>query len=123
MKHAVLALALSASLALPGCVIIDADEDDGYSASYSSPGGRTVNGALVGDDTVSIWVRSNGCTSKGDFSFDVDRGSDDVYSVEFRREDPDNCRRATFSEQLTWSFEELRIPEGSVVEIEHAVRG
>ncbi len=114
--------ALALTLALPACVIIDADEGD-FSGDFERTSSRTVQGALVEADTVSIWVRSNGCSSKGDFSFDVDRESDDAYSVEFRREAPDNCRRATFREQLTWSFDELSIPTGSVVEIEHTVRG
>lgn len=114
--------ALALALALPACVIIDADEGD-FTGDYERTSSRTVQGALVEADTVSIWVRSNGCTSEADFSFDVDRESGGLYSVEFRRMDPDNCRAATTSERLNWSFEQLNIPAGSQVSIDHAVRG
>ncbi|MEL6754777.1 MAG: hypothetical protein AAFO57_12175 [Pseudomonadota bacterium] len=121
MKHLAVAAALAATLVLPGCVIIDADEDD-YSAEFSTSSSRTVHGALVDADKVSIWVRSSGCTSEQDFSFDVDRESDRSYSVEFRRDEPDTCRRAPFSKQLTWTLDELGIPENASVMVDHAVK-
>ncbi|MEM9738281.1 MAG: hypothetical protein AAF829_00280 [Pseudomonadota bacterium] len=121
MKATYAAAALTIAMTLPGCVIIDADDDD-FTADYESTSSRTVHGALVMDDAVSIWVSSNGCTSEGDFSFDVDREAGNLFSVEFRRDDRDNCRAATTTEKLSWSFEALNIPEGSRVIIEHAVR-
>ena len=122
MKPFYATAALALTLALPACVIIDADEGD-FSGDFERTSSRTVQGALVEADTVSIWVRSNGCTSQEDFSFDVDRRSGGLYSVEFRRMDPDNCRAATTSEKLSWSFGQLNIPVGSQVMIEHAVQG
>ncbi|MEM1152028.1 MAG: hypothetical protein AAGI03_16030, partial [Pseudomonadota bacterium] len=116
------ATALTLGLALPGCVIIDADDGELTSEFDRTTSARTVQGALIADETVSIWVRSNGCTSEADFSFDVDRESGTLYSVEFRREDPDTCRAAATSKKLNWSFDELNIPAGSQVSIKHSVR-
>ncbi|MEL6569124.1 MAG: hypothetical protein AAFQ22_11945 [Pseudomonadota bacterium] len=121
MKPFFAAAALATAIALPGCVIIDADEDD-FTADFERTSSRTVHGALVEENAVSIWVRSNGCTSEADFSFDVDRESDRLYSVEFRRDDADTCRAAPTIEQLSWTFDRLNIPEGSRVIMKHAVR-
>ena len=116
-----LAPALLALPLLAGCVIIDADEGD-FSSDFDSYGAGSVFGATVHQSHVTFQVTSNGCTDRSYFEVDVDRHSGDRYSLELDRIRPDNCRALIADGvEVSWSFDELGLPQGASVEIDNPV--
>jgi hypothetical protein len=113
-KFAVVAAAGAASLALGGCVIVDADVSDaGWDHDFGYVLGAEVSPR--GPD-ISITAHSNGCTNKEDFRPVVRERDHDRFDVGFRRTREDNCR-ALMPEgrTMTWSFAELGIPRDARV--------
>lgn len=110
-------------VALPACVIIDADEEALHSDWDGSRSYGALKGADVTGNAVTVRVSSNGCTTKEFIGTDIRRMGDDRFSVGFYREKEDYCR-ANLPEgiALTWSFAELGIPDGADVSIRNTVR-
>ena len=79
-------------VALSGCIVIDADEEDLHSELAISPHYGTIKAADITGDTVTVRVSSNGCTTKEFIGTDVRRMNGDRFSVGFYREKEDYCR-------------------------------
>jgi hypothetical protein len=108
--------------ALGGCVIVDADVQEGDWSRFS---GGLLYGAEVstrGPSEVSITARSNGCTQKEHFRPDIDRESSNRFRVRFERTTEDNCKAfVPEGKRMTWSFSELGIPSDAQVVIANRV--
>lgn len=121
-RLAILAAAGAASLALGGCVVVDADVHD---AGWDWDGDF---GYVLGADVsargpeITITAHSNGCTNKEDFRPVVRDRGDGRFNVGFRRTREDNCK-ALMPEgrTMTWSFAELNIPYDARVMIMNPV--
>jgi hypothetical protein len=109
-------LAAASAAMLGGCVIVDAevrdhhwnDGEDGYGYIY---------GAEISERTqeITITVRSNGCTERGDFDVDVDRDGD-RFNIGFQRERKDNCKALVpEGRRLTWTYGELGLPRYATI--------
>ena len=110
MKRIAILAATAATIALGGCVIVDADDRGGdFGYLYAAEvGGREAE--------VSIVAHSNGCTQKEDFDHVVRRHDDNEFHVGFRRERADNCKALVpDGKRMTWSFAELGIPRDARV--------
>jgi hypothetical protein len=107
-----------AAAILSGCIIVDADvreTDWGAHGDFGYLYGAEVSGR---DPEITIIVRSNGCTEKGDFDFVVRNRGDDEFDVGFRRERQDNCTALVpEGRRMTWTFAELGIPRQARVMI------
>ena len=116
-----ISLVCAGALALGGCVYIDADGANIDGHDWSHDGGFYGAEVTVGDEIV-MTAASNGCTSKADFAADVDHDHG-VYEVEFERIKPDHCK-AYIPEgvKLSWTYQELDIPPGARVVVEHFAR-
>lgn len=125
-----IALASLACLAplLGGCVIIaDGHDDPGldFDVTTRSSGGQagSVFGAVILPGSIEYRVSSNGCTDKESFEVAVRPRADDRYAVRLERTRTDNCRALLRDGVVvSYSFEELGLPEGADVEIENPVR-
>lgn len=111
------------SLPLAGCVIVDADVQEGDWSRMS--GGGLLYGAEVsvrGPGEVSIVAHSNGCTQKEDFHADVNGEGNNTFRVRFERTKEDNCKALVpEGRRMTWSYAELGIPQGARVTISNRV--
>lgn len=90
-------------------------------AVYSSPDAGMVElepllGAEVRADALMIRVASNGCTSKGDFVFFVERQGDKA-AVAFGRKRIDVCKAAPQPLEIAFSYEELGLKPSQAVAI------
>jgi len=108
--------------ALGGCVIVDADVQEGDWSRFS---GGLLYGAEIsarGPSEVSIIAHSNGCTQKEHFRPDIDRESSNRFRVRFERTTEDNCKAfVPEGKRMTWSFSELGIPSDAQVVIANRV--
>lgn len=113
--------ALGSALFLGGCVIVDADEHvradwDGH-RSYGE-----LMGADVANGVVTARVTSNGCTTKEFIGTDVDKTGDNRFTVGFFREREDYCKAyLPDGVALSWTFEELGIPQDAAVRIRNDI--
>lgn len=102
---------------LSGCIYIDAEDAGGYhvSTQFGLEDLRAVN---ITADTVTIRIDSNGCTSKDKIDVDVDQDGRNEYELAFERVGEDLCR-AYFPDgvELSWTYDELEIPEGAYVRV------
>lgn len=126
VKTATAAALLAAPLMLGGCVIAVSedgfDSDFDHHADFDRSAG-SVFGADVTADAVTFRVTSNGCTDQSYFDVDVDRRGEGRYDVTIERREADKCRALLQDGvELTWTFDELRIPEGADVRIGNQVR-
>lgn len=124
MKQIATAIALSAALALGGCVVVATDEglDFDHDIDFDNDIG-TVFGADIAADVVTFRVTSNGCTDETYFDIDVDRHGDDKYSIGIMRTQPDRCRALLRDGvEVSWSYDDLGIPAGADVRVENQVR-
>ena len=114
---------LASSAFLAGCIYIDAEDDGGYQiiTQFGLPDLRAVN---IGDTGVTIRMDSNGCTNKETVEASVDQDGRNEYEIGFDRTREDNCR-AYFPNgvELTWSYDELGIPEGAHVRVLNDIAG
>jgi hypothetical protein len=116
---------MGATLAMPlaGCVIVDADVQEGDWSRMS--GGGLLYGAEVsvrGPGEVSIVAHSNGCTQKEDFRADVDGEGNNTFRVRFERTREDNCKALVpEGKRMTWSYGELGVPQGAKVIVSNRV--
>lgn len=113
--------AAGAALFLGGCVIVDADEhvraDWGGDRSYGE-----LMGADVTNGIITARVTSNGCTTKDFIGADVDKTGDNRFSVGFYRERQDYCEAyVPEGVELSWTFEELGIPQDAAVRIRNDI--
>jgi hypothetical protein len=119
------AVALIAGLSLPlsGCLIVDADVQEGAFSGYS--GGGLLYGAEVsvrGPGDLTIVAHSNGCTQKEDFRAEVDSEGSNSWRVRFERTREDNCKALVpEGKRMSWSYAELGIPAGARVVISNRV--
>ena len=115
-SQAIIGLALSAAL-VTGCVYIDAEDAGGYhiATQFGLPDLRAVD---IGESSVTIRMDSNGCTNKETVEADVDQDGRNEYEIAFDRIKEDHCR-AYFPNgtELTWTYQELDIPEGAYVRV------
>lgn len=112
---------LFGAFALSGCVIVDADEHVRADWSGERDYGELM-GADVSADVITVRVTSNGCTTKDFIGANVNKSGDDRFSVGFYREREDYCRAyLPDGVSLSWTFEELGIPDGAVVRIRNDV--
>jgi hypothetical protein len=121
-KFGILAVAGMASLALGGCVVVDADVHDtgwDWDGDFGYVLGADVSAR---GPEVSITAHSNGCTNKEDFRPVVRDRGEARFNVGFRRIREDNCK-ALMPEgrTMTWSFAELGIPRDARVMIMNPV--
>ncbi|MEL6323330.1 MAG: hypothetical protein AAFQ84_03765 [Pseudomonadota bacterium] len=121
MKFQITGAVVAAAL-LGGCVIIDAD-DDSFTADWDSNDNfGTVYGADVSDSTVTFNVTDNGCTDRSFFDVRV-FGNDDDFEVGLKRTRQDYCKALNpDGAVVSWSFQELGIPDGAKVRILNSVR-
>lgn len=122
---AALALACATPL-LAGCIIIDGDDDGSgidYDMSVSSRELGSVYGASVLPNRVEYRVTSNGCTDEESFDVKVRDRGDDRYALELSRVRADNCRAYLVEGVVvSYSFEQLGLPENADVAILNPVR-
>lgn len=111
-----LTLAAAASL-LSACIYVDAEDDGGYQVitQFGLPDLKAVD---IGEADVTIRMSSNGCTNKETVEASVDQDGRNEYEVAFDRTREDNCR-AYFPNgvALSWTYQELGIPEGAYVRV------
>ncbi|MEL7130025.1 MAG: hypothetical protein AAGK23_10785 [Pseudomonadota bacterium] len=122
MKFQIASAALGAVL-LGGCVIIDADDADFTSDWDSKSGFGTVFAADVAGDTISFTVSDNGCTDRGFFDLRVFSEDEDEFEVGLKRTRQDYCK--VYNPEgatVTWSFQEVGIPNGAEVTVLNRVR-
>ena len=116
-------LALAATISLSACVYIDADDASSFhvETQFGLPDLRAVD---IGEDAVTIRIDSNGCTNKETIAASVDQDGRNEYEIAFDRVKEDNCR-AYFPNgiELTWTYDELDIPEGAYVRVLNDVAG
>lgn len=119
---AMFAAAAIGLVALSGCVIaVDGDHDVHSNWDMDRDYG-TLKGADVSANAVTARVTSNGCTTKDFIGTDVRKSGDDSFTVGFFREKQDYCRAMLpDGVALTWSFEELGIPEGAEVRVRNKI--
>lgn len=105
-----------AAAMLSGCVIVAADVRDhdwGHDGDFGYLYGAEVSTRSA---EVTITARSNGCTQKEDFDYEVHNRGDDTFDVGFRREHPDNCKALVpEGRRMTWTFAELGLPRDASV--------
>ena len=114
-------VAASSALFLGGCVIVDADEHVRADWSSDRSYGELM-GADVTNGIVTARVTSNGCTTRDFIGADIDKTGDNRFSVGFYRERQDYCE-AYMPEgvELSWTFEELGIPQSAAVRIRNDI--
>jgi hypothetical protein len=105
-------LLIAGSLLLSGCVT---------KAVYSSPDAGMVElepllSASVAEGSLTIRVKSNGCTAREDFAWFVERKAN-RYAVAFGRKKIDACKAVARPLDLTWTFAELGLPKGAAVAV------
>ncbi|WP_292030698.1 hypothetical protein [Brevundimonas sp. UBA2416] len=103
---------IAAPLALAGCTT---------TALYASPDAGMVElepllSAGVAADSLTIRVMSNGCTTKADFAWFVERKAG-RYAVAFGRKKIDACKAMARPLDLTWTYGELGLPSGAAVAV------
>ena len=118
---ALVAAGLGSLLLLGGCIIVDADEHVRSDWEGSRNYGELM-GADVANGVVTARVTSNGCTTKDFIGTDIDKTGDNRFAVGFYRERQDYCE-AYMPEgvALSWTFEELGIPQDAAVRIRNEV--
>ena len=113
----------ASSLVLSACIYVDAENDRGFhfETQFGLPDLRAVD---IGEDAVTIRMNSNGCTNKDTVEASVDQDGRNEYEIAFDRTREDNCR-AYFPNgvELTWTYEELRIPDGAYVRVLNDISG
>jgi len=90
-------------------------------AVYSSPDAGMVElepliAASVAEGSLTIRVMSNGCTTKADFAWFVERKAN-RYAVAFGRKKIDACKAVARPVDLTFGFAELGLPTGAAVAV------
>lgn len=70
-----------------------------------------LRGLKINDDTLELFVTSNGCTTKDDFVIQVNTGFTDVSPVELAviRVRPDNCKMQSNVFQIVFTRSELGV--------------
>ncbi len=120
-KTATLLGAITLCATMSGCVYVHADGEN-FDMNDWDHGGAIYGSQVSANNTSTITSASNGCTSKEDYAVDVDR-DDGEYGLEFDGINEDVCRAfVRDGVELTWTFQELGIPPGSRVAIEHFSR-
>ena len=110
IKSIAMTAALASSLALGGCLVVDADITERH---WDSDNYGYLLGADIGarGPEISITAQSNGCTQKEHFEPTVRDRGDARFDVGFRRIKPDNCKALVpDGRSMTWTFSELGIP-------------
>ncbi|WP_084420256.1 hypothetical protein [Henriciella litoralis] len=122
-KLAIVGLMAASPVVLGACVIVDADEHTAASWDLDRDYG-SLKGAEVSANQITARVSSNGCTTKDFIGTDVRKSGDDSFTVGFFREKQDYCRaNLPDGVELSWSFEELGIPNGADVSVRNRVGG
>lgn len=71
---------------------------------------------VIDDDILVVHADTQGCTSRADFTIDVEQYDRDIYTVSLTRHQPDRCvRELPWGVQLGFGFEELGVPAGGRV--------
>lgn len=109
-------------LALPlmtACVYIDAEDDSRASYNIKTQFGiPALMAADIQTDTITIRIDSNGCTTKESLEADVDQDGKNEYEIAFDRLKEDRCRAyLPDGITLTYTYDELDIPEGAYVRV------
>jgi len=107
-------LFLLAAMALGGCATVSPPKVSPAPATFGEL--EPLYSAQAGRDALTIQVSSNGCTSKADFAFYVQRRGEAVV-LAFGRKRVDVCKSfAQGKTALSFSWEELGLtPRGPVV--------
>lgn len=111
------------ALALAGCVIIDADDEDprGHADVSDAPAPEQLYAAAIGPEAITIRVSSGGCTDRASFTPNVMRAGEG-WRVAFRRAAPDRCKAfLADGVELAWSRAELGLPDGARVVVVNEV--
>lgn len=123
MRTRTFVASLIALPALSACIYIDAEDSGGFhvATQFGLPDLKSVD---IGETDVTIRMPSNGCTNKDTVEASVDQDGKNEYEVAFDRIKDDNCR-AYFPNgiELTWSYDELGIPEGTYVRVLNDIAG
>ena len=110
IKSIAMTAALASSLALGGCLVVDADITERH---WDSDDYGYLLGADIGarGPEITITAQSNGCTQKEHFEPTVRDRGDARFDVGFRRTKPDTCKALVpDGRSMTWTFSELGIP-------------
>ena len=100
-----------AALALCGCATARVEAPPGAGFAELEP----VYAVTAGREAVTIRVASNGCTSKADFTFFVERKPTGA-AVAFGRRKLDRCRSfAMGSTEISFTWDELGLKPGTTV--------
>lgn len=71
---------------------------------------------VMDDDILVVHADTHGCTSRSDFTLDVEQYDHDIYTVRVSRTEPDRCGETLpWGVQLGFGFEELGVPIGGRV--------
>jgi len=68
---------------------------------------------VIADDILVVHANTHGCTSRSDFTVNVEQYHDSIYTVRLSRENVDRCSdEIPWGIQLGFGFEELGVPMG-----------
>jgi hypothetical protein len=71
---------------------------------------------VIEDDILVVHASSNGCTTRSDFTVNVEQYHEDVFTVRLSRDDEDRCsQEVPWGIQLGFGFEELGVPNNGRV--------
>lgn len=71
---------------------------------------------VIDDDILVVHADTHGCTSRSDFTVDVEQYDGDIYTVRLERHQPDQCSLdLPWGVQMGFGFEELGVPKGGQV--------
>lgn len=72
---------------------------------------EVLHGIRINDESIDIFVTSNGCTSKDNIRIEVDKGFTGMTPVSLTvvRSEPDTCKMMSHVAQLTFTKAELGI--------------
>lgn len=108
--------AAGTALALSGCIIVDSEvhESDGWRHADLE---RLIGSEIGrGRPEISIIAQSGGCTHREDFETKIQRRGGRAYEIGFRRIGVDRCKAfLPDGVRLTWSFDDLDIPNDATV--------
>jgi hypothetical protein len=102
-----------AALALAGCATPDPPRLAPADVALAEL--EPLYAAKAGADGLAIQVSSNGCTTRADFAFYVERRGK-VVSLAFARKRLDACKSFAMGKtELTFGWDELGVPRGEAV--------
>ena len=84
---------------------------------YTQEHEAVLHAFSVGQGTVSISITDCSCTRPEDFRFEINRAGGDLRMVKVIRLRPDTCEAPDVLTTYEYSFEEIGLDEGTLIEL------